>query len=707
VAGGVAFVVAGGVAGVVAFVVAGVVAGVVPVVVAGGVPFVVPFGVAFVVAFGVAVGVAGVVVTGGGGLLGLVALAPSLVPGLLWAGLPWGLSARRSVGWLLFLGAGLFAGIGLAQGWGVALLALLPILAGGLRLWSSLAAAVAGVVAYFSAVGGRRSVVKHLRMVPPFSDEIVWTPVPFLDRLLVRAFEEDTEAGLEALETVRSSFRQGWAARRALPEITRIALRQCVTLEEIAEVVERITWLPEDLSPLGQDINELVPRLFRISRSVAVALESSSRHNRRLGLSAAADDLKTLNQSLTVWGGRGARARWEPVVAAWQRVLAAALERSALTAKAGTLPNPYMIGRPLHRQDAAIFRGREALRDAVATSLLGQERVTLVLYGPRRMGKTSFLQQLPNLLTGDVLPVFVDLQKPGPTRNASAFFYNLARAVTREARVYRVKVPTVERDTFRNDDPFLVFEDWLEVTLRRLQGWRLLLTLDEFEKLGEAVASGAVEEAVLDELRHLIQHQRQLTLLFAGVATLDELGPDFSSYFINTRALRMTYLLPDEAESLIRDPNPEVDFSLTYDDAVVCEILRLTHCQPALVQLLCSEIVEEVNARKILHATPDVLEVAIERALTSGGSFYFRNVWDEMTGTDEISIAAGKALLRQLAEADEPLPLDLDGADVATRRAVDRMVHLDVIEEIEGGYQFEVPLVKRWVAERAPVSFEE
>jgi hypothetical protein len=211
---------------------------------------------------------------------------------------------------------------------------------------------------------------------------------------------------------------------------------------------------------------------------------------------------------------------------------------------------------------------------------------------------------------------------------------------------------------------------------------------------------------VLDELRHLIQHQRQLALLFAGVATLEELGPRWSSYFINVRPLRVTYLRLEEAEALIRTPDPEADFPLTYDDDVVADILDLTRGHPYLVQLLCADVVREANERETLRATPEVLTGAIERALESG-TLYFRNVWDEMTGADEVSIAAGKALLRQLAEADEPLPLDLDGADVATRRAVDRMVHLDVIEEIEGGYQFEVPLVKRWVAERAPVSFEE
>jgi hypothetical protein len=708
----IASVVAGVVAGVVAFGAVGSVAFFVAFVVAGGTAFLVilisEISAIFFVAGAVAAIAAGGM-TGGllPALLGLAALPPGPVWGLLMLAF-WGLSVRHNLRWLVLTGTGLGALIGIVQGWDTAVLAVLPILAGGLRLGSTLAAAVAGLIAwtappYWKGNEGKKyNTLRWLRMVPPFSDEIVWTPVPFLDRLLVRAYEEDAVAGLDAIRVVNQSFHQRWAAHRALVIITRQTLQGCEDLDAIAQVGDCITWLPENLSALGPDINELVPRFLRTARSVAVALESNSTYNRRQGLRAAAEDVHLLEQNLALWGGKRARARWQPVVDAWQRVLTAELERPVTVAETGALPNPYRVGTPLLREHRALFRGREALRDAVAGALLGQERVTLVLYGPRRMGKTSFLQQLPNLLTGDVLPVFVDLQRPATTRNTAAFFYSLTRAITQEARVYLVTVPTMERAAFWDDDPFLVFEDWLDTALNHLQGWRLLLMMDEFEKLSEAVASGMVEEAVLDELRHVIQHKQQLTLLFAGIATLEELGPRWSSYFINTRALEITYLLPDEAESLIRTPNPEIDFPLSYDDEVVRDILALTRCQPALVQLLCSEIVNEANARKTLQATPAVLKAAIIRALTGGGPFYFRNIWDEMTGTNAASIAAGQAVLRKLARVKGSVPLDLTTADVATRRAVDRMLRLHVIEQAAGGYCIEVPLVKRWVVEYAP-----
>lgn len=638
-----------------------------------------------------------------GAILQLSAMAPRTWGWWLWFCVFWGLSTRHDLRWLGIVGFGLSTLVWSMQGWQAALFVLLAIVAGGLRLWSSLAAVLASTLAYFILkVSNRQSAIRWLCIIPPFSDEIVWTPVPFLGRLLVRAYEEDPETGLRAIEIVRNSLHHSGAARRALSGITQVTLRQCSSVEEIAEVTSRINWLPENLVALRQDINELVPRFFRIAHRVEIALESSSTHNCRLGLEAAADDLKTLDRDLVLLIGRQPAVRWQPVVATWRYALATELGRPVAASETGVLPNPYWVGTPLRREQHALFRGREMLRDQIVTTLLNQDRVTLVLYGPRRMGKTSFLQQLLNLLTGDVLPVFVDLQSPVTTRDTAAFFFSIARAIGQEARNYHLNVLSVERESFRIGDPFVVFDDWLEETLHCLRGWRVLLMLDEFEKLGEAIAAGRISESLLDYVRHLIQHRSQLTLLFAGVATLEELGPRWSSYFINTRALEVTYLLPEEAESLIRTPNREIDFPLTYDDSVVHDILMLTRCQPALVQLLCSEIVNEANAQKTLHATPAVLEGAIERALTSGGAFYFRNIWDEMTSNDKRSLASGQSLLRAIAAGDRSVTFVADSADAATRRAIDRMVRLHILEPIAGGYQVEVPLVARWVRDYAP-----
>jgi hypothetical protein len=245
------------------------------------------------------------------------------------------------------------------------------------------------------------------------------------------------------------------------------------------------------------------------------------------------------------------------------------------------------------------------------------------------------------------------------------------------------------QQTAFNAAPFAAFAAWLEdIALPALQEFNLLLTFDEFENLGKAVEAGRLDSQIFDELRYLIQHQTRLALLFAGVQTLDELGPAWSSYFINVKPLTIGYLNPAEAEELIRTPDPGADFRLTYADAVVAEIMAQTRCQPYLLQLLCSAIVEESNARATLHADTVILEAALVRALDQG-ELYFRNVWDEMAGPE------GQPLLRQIAQASTSLSLP-------DSPALARLVRRRVLTRTEAGYTVEIPLVRRWIAERAP-----
>jgi hypothetical protein len=304
------------------------------------------------------------------------------------------------------------------------------------------------------------------------------------------------------------------------------------------------------------------------------------------------------------------------------------------------------------------------------------------------MGKTSFLLQLPALLPGQTLPVFLDLQRPVITQSTAAFLFNLARTISRDARPYRLLLEPPQRAAF-DETPFEAFATWLEdVALPSLQGFNLLLTLDEFEKLGEAVEAGRLDVRIFDELRYLIQHQTQLALLFAGVQTLDELGASWSTYFINIKPLTISYLNPAEAEELIRQPDPGADFRLSYEEAVVADIIEQTGCQPYLLQLVCSAIVEEANAQARLDVSRAVLEAALVRALEQGEP-YFRNVWDEMAGPE------GQPLLQRLASQAGEVALP-------DSPALARMIRRRVVSRNGDRYQVEVPLVRRWVAERAP-----
>ncbi|MCB0227429.1 MAG: hypothetical protein KDI02_27285, partial [Anaerolineae bacterium] len=106
-----------------------------------------------------------------------------------------------------------------------------------------------------------------------------------------------------------------------------------------------------------------------------------------------------------------------------------------------------------------------------------------------------------------------------------------------------------------------------------------------------------------------------------------------------------------------------------------------------LLQLVCSAIVEEGNARQILHADADILDAALIRAFDSGEP-YFSNVWNEMAGVD------GQPLLRQIAAAPAPLPLP-------DSPALARMHRRRVVARTAAGYHVEIPLIRRWVIERA------
>jgi hypothetical protein len=539
---------------------------------------------------------------------------------------------------------------------------------------------------YRQALRGSGQVLSRLHRTPVYWDDLIFYPLLSLDRLLLLALRADQQAGLQAAEFVAHSFRQDWAANQARLTYTVETLTGCNTPLMIADAPDELDWLADEVMvTMGQGTSEIIPRLVAIAGGVRAALNADNPYSRRLGYREALDGLDMLQRRLPSLGGQVSQ-RWQPVVDRWQQVLLNELETVTADTDTSTIENPYQPGTPLQLSRQELFKGRRELRDAVVNALLERHRPTLVLHGPRRMGKTSFLLQLPALLPGNTVPIFLDLQRPTATQSTSAFLYSIARAISRDARPYRLIVGLPQRSAFE-ESPFETFADWLEdVALPALQDFNLLLTFDEFEKLGEAVESGRLTEQVFDELRYLIQHQTRLALLFVGVQTLEELGPAWSSYFINVKPLTIGYLHPHEAEELIRRPDAGLDFKLEYVDEVVNEIMVQTHGHPYLLQLVCSAVVEESNARQTLQVDLALLEAALTRALDQGEP-YFHNIWHEMAGPD------GQLFLQQVAKADTPLPLN-------SHPALGRLVRRRILTQSNNAYRVEVPLVQRWLRER-------
>ncbi|RRR69203.1 MAG: ATP-binding protein [Candidatus Viridilinea halotolerans] len=329
--------------------------------------------------------------------------------------------------------------------------------------------------------------------------------------------------------------------------------------------------------------------------------------------------------------------------------------------------------------------------------LLDRGRPTVVVHGPRRFGKSSFLRQLPRLLPIDVVYAFESAQNSAFRESDRGFCFGLARALYRDSQAAGLALAAPERRDFR-EEPFGALDDYLDQLEQQLGERSLLLALDEFELIGQALETGSLSLRVLDHLRYMIQHRSRLALIFGGLNTLAELGPNWTNYFINVQPLEMLYLTPQAARDLLENPDPQ--FNLRYEASVVEEILCLTRCQPYLLQAMGAAMVNLANRAKWQTFPLAQLSAASDEALQAG-AIYFQELWNNYTGTNADEVRAGRAILRALA-AGQPPPEPADASEHNhQQQALARLLRYHLVERSNGGYQIEIPLVAQWVRERA------
>jgi len=569
----------------------------------------------------------------------------------------------------------------LTMGWWRPLLAY-PLLAG----WHTLL-----YRRELSRVDASRSL---LRWHAAFWDEQQRWPLVGLADHLVLVMERYPEEGRRSLDRLSAGHQRG-AAQAAQIEIDARHLERAQTAAEVAQMGSYL-----GVGQLEGPASALLRSLSRVSQDVAAALQQRSAYNGRLALEAIADRLDGIQRELTRSAEPYAQ-RFGPVVARWRELLTAHIRELTLTVeRRQEIDNPYVIGVPLTAQQE-VFVGRTDISRRIESLLLDRRRPPLLLYGQRRMGKTSLLNNLGRLLPTTTLPLFVDLQ--GHVSYASdlaGFFYNVARAMVRSADELRgIRLPFQPRATFAAD-PLTAFDEWLdEVERAALAGGieMVLLMLDEFEALDAALVDGRLSEAaVLGSLRHLIQHRPRFKVLLAGSHPLQEFER-WASYFINAQVIHIGYLREDEARQLVEYPVKE--FALAYEPAASRRVLALTQCHPFLLQLLCGEVVALKNEQapdvRRLASVEDV-ETAARSALEVGSMFFADIQWNQVGARERELLralaAVGEGVYASAAELSPDRPSEETGAGLA------RLEQRGIIERTADNYRFRVELIRRWFA---------
>jgi len=527
---------------------------------------------------------------------------------------------------------------------------------------------------YFAGCRRPNAASRAWRWCPVAWNEVIWLPLPFSGKLLALLLQQDREEGFRQIAFVATNRRlQCRAAFVALVELV-INDLQAKSVSELAEVAEKLLWTTDEPTELTVSM-----RCFdRAARHVGQYLALHSSYRKDEALSLAMEEMNALQRILTTMGGKTA-LRLLQVVQEWTRLLEAERETIRVQEEVKReIPNPFVFGNPVSETEYNVFTGRQDIVRQLEESVLGAAQApTLLLHGPRRMGKTSILNQLPRLLGPDFVPAVVDCQNPAVTSSVATMLRYLSRALSASLRRRRVTVESLTVALLERE-PFAVFDEWLDKVERAIpKNISALLCLDEYERLLATLDSGWGGE-FLDALRYWFQHRSCVALMFSGVHTFEELGPVWTDRFISARRVRVSFLTRDETFPLLTQPIPK--FGLTYAPGALDAIIDATNCQPFLTQAAAFELVQFLNEQQRKEATPDDVEEAIARALVSGGE-YFANVWSDAG-------EGGQAILSGLVKGETPP--DFPAARKWLREH-------DVLNDAG---KFAVPMVERWVKGR-------
>ena len=537
------------------------------------------------------------------------------------------------------------------------------------------------------------------RLSPVRWDEIILLPLPGLSELLVALTQQSPKLGQEALAVTAAHAYQHRAATDALLRLAQDEAAGIASLAGIASFHRSLGWFNEE-SKLPPGTTATLSEMRDLSQEVASANDADSASNQLRRMMAAQE--KAANLQLR--GGPFGNA-----LRHWSALLEQGIEEAERRLRdEEPIPNVYMgDGSPLypmHRETvAATFKGRRSFFQRMEGALGGghHERATYVLYGQRRSGKSSAMMQLPARLGSTVVPTFVDLQNASNAEGALGFLESVARGIREEARLNRgLHLPPLTRDDLAGD-PYLYFGQWLDRVEQALGDRYLLLALDEFERIEESIAKGRLDHRFLNLLRHTVQHRRKIAVLLAGSHQLGELPPHWADTLISAATLEISFLDESDARELIVQPVADFPADLYQPDAVD-ELLRLTHCQPYFIQVLCSELVMRMNAqhrqppesRITIDDVAAVLPEALHRA-----SQHLIDLWASQTGSD----LARAILHRMAAQPNDWLPRDVlrDLAnDSELRAAVATLLRREIIVPDGEGYRIVIPFVAEYVRRR-------
>ena len=515
------------------------------------------------------------------------------------------------------------------------------------------------------------SLQQVLSLLPFRHHELIWFPLPGLRAFIVALGKTDAAKARNLIVEAAESLGQKRPARHALAELQAWNLERAAQYRSWARAAEL------DLDFLRQTEVPAPVRVFQnVARDLGVTDRSHSHHHVQEALSNARKHLEGLQN--TIAGTRRPSFLDRcllPVVQAWLEVVAEEEARLAERKRQQPqVPTPFVAGLPLLPKDRHLFKGRRDLVRIIDHDLIGDRRAPLLLLGQRRMGKSSLLNMLSEHLGTGTTVIVLSFQGLSGSQHVAAPHRWIAQKVAEACR----EAPQPPGGDFWG--PTM---DWLRSVdeILRDQDRRMLIAIDEVERLQDEIALGRANTDFLDLVRAMGDRLERIRVLLVSAYPFDRLGPHWVDRLISVMQCEIVYLEQDEARDLMRYPID--DFPDIYPVNGVQRITRETRGHPYLVQLICGELCQHLNKHKRLKATDEDIEIAIDASFEK--TKLFDQLWEQQT-------QAERSWLARLADA----PIEVERPDRVLRGLIKR----GFVERRSGTMHVAVPMFADWIRDQ-------
>ena len=376
---------------------------------------------------------------------------------------------------------------------------------------------------------------------------------------------------------------------------------------------------------------------------------------------------------------------------------------SMLPARAPILINPFDISRPA---GGNMFFGRSEEIKIMQRELCdAADGRALVLYGPRRSGKSSLCKQLvERYMHAPSWGVLYSLQNARKQTEATI----LMQLAERVGEVFQenFKKPAPSWHDYQDSDPQVRFKRFLRRCIEQFPDSRLILVLDEFGGAVDSVEKHILGFRFFTFWKELHTSIPQLSLLFALPTSSHHTlsAKPLAHTFSFAQPMEMTFLDSESARRLLSDPLR--DLNIAIHPNTMARAVMLTGGNPYYLTLIGQQLIFQLNrdAQKQVVGDND-LNLVIEKIIADRTSQNFDFLRSELVYNEEspllekmIDLLTSSDLqevqLKKIAfRAGMPAPI--------ARRYLDRLC-MGLILNQSGPpsnpiYSFKIELVRRWL----------